>query len=678
MFLPMLILPLLTSLTVGMFGRRIGVTGTNILVIVTLLISTLLAFILSYEVIFTNSSISIEPFCWIDTGRTVISWGFTIDPLNAWLISTVLFISFLVHIFASSYMAHDPCPQRFMALLLSFTGFMVLLIAGDNLAVLFFGWEGIGITSYLLIGYWFDRPLAGSSAGQAIIVNRIGDTFFTIALLVLLGIWGSGSLDLHDLNLTFSNLNSDNLYLVVKYTGILLVFAAAGKSAQFLLHTWLPNAMEGPTPVSSLLHAATLVMGGIYLLLRTTSILNASELALTVAAILGTFTALFAASTALFQNDIKRVIAYSTCSQFGYLFASTGLSQSMSTVLHLSSHAGFKALLFICAGGVIHSMRDQQDFRRLGGVISLLPFTYASMLIASLSLMALPYLSGNASKDLILELAAVHISIPGTFMWMLGSIIAGITACYSIRLIAFTFFGQPSASKVSYSSIHEQPLGLIIPMVTLSLVSIFFGYVAKEPLAGMGSDSVVSFYPNLDNADTLINLSSLVEAEFGLSILSKNLPVICTLIGTSLGIILFIIPIYSLNFSLIVNSFNSKSISNYIVNPLSNKWLVDGFFARAFVWPLYNLGLFSSKIVDRGLFELFGAYGISYNVSNIKDLTLTGSVDNNAKQIFGNNVPSYALYIGLIALASTLGTLIYFFDFYLIFVLIFSILATTL
>lgn len=433
-----------------------------------------------------------------------------------------------------------------------------------------------------------------------------------------------------------------------------------------------------------MLHAATLVMGGIYLLLRTTSILNASDTALVVAAILGTVTALFAATTALFQNDIKRVIAYSTCSQFGYLFASTGLSQSMSTVLHLSSHAGFKALLFICAGGVIHSMRDEQDMRRLGGVISLLPFTYAAMLIASLSLMALPYLSGNASKDLILELAAVHVTIPGTFMWMLGSIIAGITACYSVRLLALTFFGEPSASKVSYTSIHEQPLGLIIPMTTLSLVSIFFGYIAKEPLAGIGTDSVVSFFPNLNIDKDFTNLSSLVEAEFGLSILSKNLPVICTLIGTLIGIILFIIPIYSLNFSLVVSSFSNRSsttnsflnLKSLLVNSLSSKWLVDGFFARSFVWPLYNLGLFSSKIVDRGLFELFGAYGIASRISDLKDLTLINTSKGN-KPLFSNNVPDYALYIGLIALASTLGILIHLFNFYFILVLVFSLFALT-
>jgi len=680
MLLPMLILPLITSLLVGVFGRKIGVQGTNIVVIGTLLISALLSLTISNEVILSGSPVSLEAGTWLDTGKTIISWGFTIDPLNAWLISTVLVISLLVHIFASSYMAGDPSPQKFMALLLAFTGFMVLLIAGDNLAVLFFGWEGIGITSYLLIGYWFDRALACSAAGQAIIVNRIGDTMLTLAIVIFISVVGSGTLDLHDINFNFSTLHNlsltNNTFTVI--VGVLLVLAAAGKSAQFLLHTWLPQAMEGPTPVSSLLHAATLVMAGVYLLLRCTSVLNASTIALILAAILGTITALFAASTAIVQNDIKRVIAYSTCSQFGYMFASTGLSQTYSTVLHLSSHAGFKALLFICAGGVIHSMRDEQDMRRLGGTIGLLPFTYAAILIGSLSLMAMPYLSGNSSKDLILELAAVHLTIPGNFMWMLGSIVAGITACYSIRLLALTFFGEPSAAKSSYSHIHEQPLGLIIPMVTLSIVSIFFGYIAKEPLAGMGSDSIINYYTynstinrggqllgSSSLSSELFTLNSVVEAEFALGLLVKNLPVICTFIGTFIGILLFIYtPAAILSFinslgSILSKSSGTLSYKDFGYNALSYKWFVDSFYARAVSWPIYRLGLFCSKTVDRGILELIGAQGQSILVNKLNN-TLTGPssesvlllpVDSiNIDKGFTNNVPEYALYIGSIAI----------------------------
>lgn len=482
-------------------------------------------------------------------------------------------------------------------------------------------------------------------------------------------------------------------------------------------------------------------MAGVYLLLRCTSVLNASNYALILAAILGTITALFAASTAIVQNDIKRVIAYSTCSQFGYMFASVGLSQTYSTVLHLSSHAGFKALLFICAGGVIHSMRDEQDMRRLGGTIGLLPFTYAAILIGSLSLMAMPYLSGNSSKDLILELAAVHVTIPGNFMWMLGSIIAGITACYSIRLLALTFFGEPSAAKSSYSHIHEQPLGLIIPMVTLSFVSIFFGYIAKEPLAGMGSDSIINYFtyrssiyqggaalsqytdtlmsslrPVLGGGIELFTLNSVVEAEFGLGLLVKNLPVICTFLGTFTGILLFIwtpSAILSMTSSLWTTNSLGSVLSNYstskgsntfnlrefgvgpMYNALSYKWFVDSFYARTVSWPIYRLGLFCSKTVDRGILELIGAQGqsvlaskLNYTLSGpsssihstdtlngveLLPLNLEGTANSNGTldkytpgyssyllkgsivdKGFTNNVPEYALYIGSVAILLTL------------------------
>lgn len=389
-----------------------------------------------------------------------------------------------------------------------------------------------------------------------------------------------------------------------------------------------------------------------------------------MAAILGTCTALFAATTAITQNDIKRVIAYSTCSQFGYLFASVGLSQSSSTVLHLSSHAGFKALLFICAGGVIHSMKDQQDMRRLGGLITILPFTYASMLIASLSLMALPYLSGNVSKDLILELAAVHISIPGTFMWILGSVVAGITACYSIRLLGLTFFGEPSADKSSYHSIHEQSLGLIVPMLTLSLTAIFFGYLAKEPLSGMGVDSITSVSSNK------LSFSQLVEAEFGLNVLPKNLPVIFTILGTILGIVIFIPRSFTMY------SITKIPIPSFIYKASSNKWWIDGLFARSISWPLLDVALFGSKTVDRGLFELFGAWGIAYrastptyttkesllipetrqlssiNRSMLASQYTSNNVRNLSEQnIFSNNVGEYALYVGGIAILVTFASI---------------------
>lgn len=408
-------------------------------------------------------------------------------------------------------------------------------------------------------------------------------------------------------------------------------------------------------------------MGGIYLLLASSSMIGVSNYALIFAAILGIITALFAASTAIVQNDIKRVIAYSTCSQFGYLFASIGLSQTMSTVLHLSSHAGFKALLFICAGGVIHSMKDEQDLRRLGGLINLLPLTYACMLIASLSLMAMPYLSGNASKDLILELAAVHITIPGTFMWILGSLIAGITACYSIRLLALTFYKSPSSTKYDYQDIHESTIGVIIPMVVLAIISIFFGYVAKEPLAGMGTDSIV-YYSNLVHTQNDLVIGNLTEAEFGLTIFNKNVPIISTFIGTALGIIIFIMPNNKISSvkTKVVESFAHKVNIN-IFSFLSNKWWVDGLLSRIISWPYLKLGLFTSNSLDRGLFELFGVWGLTLRSNHLFNHIILNNyvknIENPAKLLinqhkqiknyavyFTNNVPEYALYIGIFAL----------------------------
>ena len=423
-----------------------------------------------------------------------------------------------------------------------------------------------------------------------------------------------------------------------------------------------------PTPVSALLHAATLVAGGTYLLLRCSAIVSISNIALILAAIFGTITAILAASTALFQYDMKRIIAYSTMSQFGYLTASIGLGQTSSTLFHLSSHSGFKALLFITAGGVIHSTSDQQDIRKLGGLLSFLPFTYAGMLIGSLSLIATPYLSGFYSKDLILELGAAQWSLISYWMWILGSLVAGITACYSIRLLGYIYLGVPSGSKKTYELTHEQSFATIVSIISLSLLAIAFGYFAREPIVGLGNYNLKGIDP--------ISSSYLIEADFGLTIIKKNLPFISTIIGTATGIILFILP-----FTMFNNVFNRKPILNLVpsldllknihsssisqgvplnytylpsffkeakkkegtqwpnlgleildkdqrthingplagknwikmgIASLSNKWWIDAIYAKMFTWPGLDLGNLGSKWVDRGLIELLGPTQLSY------------------------------------------------------------------
>ena len=629
MLLPMISLPFIASLTAGLIGRSIGIKGTNIIVVGSLIISTILSLIIGYEVVLSGSSVSLKLGTWFDTGLINIDWGFIIDPLGAWLTSTVLVISTLVHIFATSYMAGDPAPQRFMSLLVGFTAFMVILVTGDSLGTLFLGWEGIGITSFLLIGYWWDRSAACNAAGQALITNRVGDASFTIALLLL--ICSTKSLDLNTVTMCFYNLGSGSLTSPIttlegfestllseesvnhvsttlntvfgintlNWVGVLLVIAAFGKSAQFILHTWLPQAMEGPTPVSALLHAATLVAGGIYLLIRCSAIVGASTWALIIATIFGTITAIFAGTTALLQNDAKRIIAYSTCSQFGYLTASVGVGQTGSTLFHLSSHAGFKALLFVCAGGVLHSMSDEQDIRRLGGLIYTLPFTYTALLVGSLSLIATPYLSGFYSKDLILELAASQLTISGTWFWIIGSLVAGITGCYSIKLLAYVFLGSPEASKRSYEQAHEQSTGIIVPIIILSLLALTFGYFAKESIIGFGTDVTPIVLSN-------IGAATFVGAEFGLKGVAKLLPLFLTLSGVILGIIIFVYKP-----SLFVRLARRFNILGY---SLSNKWWADMIIARQIVWPIFNLGLFSSKVVDKGLLEIIGPWGFTLSL----------------------------------------------------------------
>ena len=644
MFLTLLLLPFIAAFSTGLLGRSIGIKGSYFITLTLLFISSFLSIVLGYEVILSGSPVSLRLGCWVDTGLLSMDWGFALDPLSAWLASTVLIISFLVHIFATSYMASDPAPQRFMCLLTAFTGSMILLVTGDSLGILFLGWELIGITSFLLIGYWWDRSFACNAASQALIVNRIGDCSFTLALILTITM--VGSLDLESIILFITNtfsldsaietIQENNMALMLtKWTGIFIVIAAFGKSAQFLLHTWLPLSMEGPTPVSALLHAATLVAGGTYLLLRCSAIVSASTAALLIAALIGSITAILAASTALFQSDQKRIIAYSTMSQFGYLTASIGLGQTGSTLFHLSSHSGFKALLFITAGGVIHSAADEQDIKKLGGLISSLPFTYVGMFIGSMSLIATPYLSGFFSKDLILELAISQWSLPSTWMWILGSFVAGLTACYSTRLIAYIYLGKASGPKKTYEMCHEQPLGIIVPIVVLSLLAISFGYYGKDASTGLGifnEAGVISPY----------EVPLIVHADFGLSLLTKTLPLMCTIIGILLGIFYFVLQA-GINHYFIINQLqkeasvftdrmvnenqntSTKSITYIIssvksllplvkeslVKGLTNKWWIDGLYAKIFTWPAFSFALIGAKLIDRGILELIGPNGLT-------------------------------------------------------------------
>lgn len=441
--------------------------------------------------------------------------------------------------------------------------------------------------------------------------------------------WVFGNLDYRTVFSLSPFINESALTII----GLLLLLAAMGKSAQLGLHTWLPDAMEGPTPVSALIHAATLVTAGVYLLLRSSPLLEYAPTTLIVITWVGALTAFFAATTGLLQNDIKRVIAYSTCSQMGYLFMAVGLSQYNVALFHLVNHRFFKRLLFLAAGGVLHSMQDQQDLRKLGGLISFLPFTYTAILVGSLSLMAFPFLTGFFSKDLILELAYGQYEFSGTAAYWLGTITAMITAFYSFRLISMTFLTYPNAPKGDYEHTHEQPLIVVIPYVILSLLAIYFGYLAKDLFVGPGSDflsSALFIHP------THITL---VEAEFSLPLFYKLLPAVGSLVGAVTALILYHrLPYFTVNLT-------QSKVGYMMYSFFNGKYYFDVIYNHYIINNALGLGLVTSKVLDRGLIEKVGPFG------------LTDSFYSTSRQVAAVDsgiITSYALYIILGFISLTL------------------------
>jgi len=521
-------------------------------------------------------------------------------------------------------MAEDPHNQRFFSYLSMFTFFMLVLVAGDNYLIMFIGWEGIGISSYLLINFWYTRIQANKSGIKALTVNRVGDMFLSVGFFAIF--WVFGNVDYATVFSIAPFINETAITII----GLLLLLGAMAKSAQLGLHTWLPDAMEGPTPVSALIHAATLVTAGVYLMLRSSPIIEYGPTVLVVITWVGALTAFFAATTGLLQNDLKRVIAYSTCSQMGYLFMAVGLSQYNVALFHLVNHAFFKALLFLAAGAVIHGMADQQDLRRLGGLVNFLPFTYTAILIGSLSLMAFPFLTGFYSKDLILEVALGQYEVSGNVAYWLGTISAVFTAFYSFRLISLTFFTVPNAPKGDYLHAHEAPMIIVIPLVILSIMSIGFGYVAKDLFVGVGTDflSTALFqHPNH---------ISLIEAEFGLPLLLKLLPAIGSMFGAVLAVYLYhVVPSFTIGLT-------NNTIGHALYTFLNGKWLFDVVYNKYIISGGLSLGHVISKVLDRGVIEMVGPFGFTSVLTNAG--RSIGSYDTGV-------ITSYALYIilGLIS-----------------------------
>ena len=624
MYLSILALPMFGSAVGGLFGRKVGVTGAHIITTGCLAASAMLAIVAFYEVGLCGSPVSIELFSWIDSEFMLVQWGFLFDALTVSMLLPVLVVSSLVHLYSISYMEADPHNQRFFSYLSMFTFFMLILVAGDNYFIMFIGWEGIGISSYLLINFWYTRIQANKSGIKALTVNRVGDMFLSVGFFAIF--WVFGSVDYATVFSVAPFINETAITII----GLLLLVGAMAKSAQIGLHTWLPDAMEGPTPVSALIHAATLVTAGVYLMLRSSPIIEYGPTVLVVITWVGALTAFFAATTGLLQNDLKRVIAYSTCSQMGYLFMAVGLSQYNVALFHLVNHAFFKALLFLAAGAVIHGMADQQDLRRLGGLVNFLPFTYTAILIGSLSLMAFPFLTGFYSKDLILEVALGQYEVSGNVAYWLGTISAVFTAFYSFRLISLTFFTVPNAPKGDYLHAHEAPMIIVIPLVILSIMSIAFGYVAKDLFVGPGSDFLsTALFQHPDHI-------SLIEAEFGLPLVLKLLPAVGSLFGAGLAVYLYhAVPGFTI-------SLTDSAIGKALYKFLNGKWLFDMAYNSFIIGGGLRLGHVISKVIDRGVIEMVGPYGFSTVLTNTG--RSVASYDTGV-------ITSYALYIilGLIS-----------------------------
>lgn len=599
MLILIVFLPLLGFFSGIFFGRFV-----NVCFITTFFLFICFSFslYLAYDLFLNGVQHSVNLGTWINSNNLHVSWCFLYDNLTLVMLCVVTLISSLVHLYSIEYMEQDPHQQRFMSYLSLFTFFMLILVTGNNFLQMFVGWEGVGLCSYLLINFWFTRIQANKAAIKAMLVNRVGDFALLIALFSIATIF-----ETLDYDVVFSNASQFiNYKLIIKnfefsvidIICLFLFMGAMGKSAQLGLHVWLPDAMEGPTPVSALIHAATMVTAGIFLVTRCSYLFEFSPIALNVILVVGASTAFFGATTGLFQNDMKKVIAYSTCSQLGYMAFSCGLSSYDVAMFHLSNHAIFKALLFLAAGSIIHSVGDEQDMRKMGGLKTLLPFAYTAIIVGSLALTGFPFLTGFYSKDIILEVAYTKGKLFGDFAYILGVLSAFCTAFYSTRLLYLVFLSNANGNKKVYMNIHEPSWKMTFPLFLLSLLSLIIGYSTKDFFIGFGSDfwgSSIFILPN--NYD-------LIDIEFSF-LFFKLLPLFVSIFG-----ILLAFYIYNSNLSSFFNLKQTKSFK-FFYTFLNKKWFFDKlytiFITQNFIKMSY---FFSYQKIDRGLIEQFGPVGI--------------------------------------------------------------------
>ena len=601
-----LFLPLLGSL-IGYLGKSLAKYFSEIITSLFVSISAVLSILVFWRGIQNNIYGNYKIFEWISSGNFIANWSINIDPLSSVMLVVVTFVSALVHIYSIGYMSHDPHKPRFMSYLSLFTFSMLSLVVSDNFLQLFFGWEGVGLCSYLLIGFWYKKETANNAAIKAFIVNRIGDFGLAIAIFLIFFFYGTINFEevfqatstLIEKKLVFFGVETSLITLIC----IFLFIGAMGKSAQFLLHTWLPDAMEGPTPVSALIHAATMVTAGVFLVVRCSPIFEYSQFALNLVAIVGMVTAIFAASVALVQNDIKKIVAYSTCSQLGYMFFAAGIGAYHVAMFHLFTHAFFKALLFLGAGSVIHAFKDEQDIRNMGGIGKKLPYTYAFMLIGTLALTGFPFLSGFYSKDAIIEFAYLANTPLGNYAASVGIFTALFTSIYSWRLFFKVFHGPYNNKKILINETHESPIVMLLPLVFLSIGAIFSGYIFKNIFIGHYS---IDFWKA-----SIFFLNKISHSSIPLWFLLTT-PVI-VLISIPISFYLYILN------PKILDDFKLTNMPLY--NFLLNKWYIDELYEKIFVNSAKKIGSFFWKKGDIGIIDKFGPDGISKLVKNLSNKT---------------------------------------------------------
>jgi len=602
MYQAILFLPMLGAIFAGFFGRLVGARASEVVTTALVLVTAVLSWLAFYQVAIQGQEVRIELVRFVESGALKSMWSLRIDTLTAVMLVVVTNVSGLVHLYSIGYMEDDPSRPRFFAYLSLFTFAMLALVTADDFLQLFFGWEGVGLASYLLIGFWYHKPSANAAAIKAFIVNRVGDFGFALGIFAVFTLFNSiqydtvfaSAPDQVGKTMEFLGFQVDALTLIC----LLLFMGAMGKSAQFLLHTWLPDAMEGPTPVSALIHAATMVTAGVFMVARLSPLFELAPIALGFVAIIGATTAFFAATVGLVQTDIKRVVAYSTCSQLGYMFAAEGVGAYNAGIFHLFTHASFKALLFLGAGAVIHALHHEQDLRRMGALRKVLPFTWATMLVGTLSLTGFPFTAGFVSKDAIIEATYAAHSQVGTYAFVLTLVSAILTSFYSWRLMFLAFEGKPREPKDVLEHAHEPPWTMGLPLILLALGSLLAGGLFAHLFIGGAQaefwrGSLVSHAGEAHEAPLWVALAPTVAMAAGF------------------GVAWY----FYITNPLVPFGLAKRFRGAYLF--LLNAWYFDALYDALFVRPAKRLGRLLWKTGDGAIIDGIGPDGIAARVIDI-------------------------------------------------------------